>query len=33
MVHAGIPGDMSLKKAETLSRLCELELVNNPVRA
>ena len=33
MVHAGIPRDMSLKKAETLSRLCELELVNNPTKS
>tara|TARA_B100000614_G_C14545769_1_gene492007 strand:- start:1470 stop:2288 length:819 start_codon:yes stop_codon:yes gene_type:complete len=33
MVHAGIPRDMTLKKAETLSRLCELELVNNPKKS
>ena len=30
MVHAGIPRNMSLKKAETLSMLCGLELINDP---
>ena len=30
MVHAGIPRNMSLKKAETLSKLCGLKLVNDP---
>ena len=30
MVHAGIPRDMSLKKAETLSKLNSLKLKNNP---
>ena len=33
MVHAGIPRDMTLKKAETLSKLCELELINNPAKS
>ena len=30
MVHAGIPKDVTLRKAETLSKLCELELIKNP---
>ena len=30
MVHAGIPRNMSLKKAETFSKLCELKLINDP---
>ena len=30
MVHAGIPKNMSLKKAETLSKLYGLELINDP---
>jgi bis(5'-nucleosyl)-tetraphosphatase (symmetrical) len=30
MVHAGIPRNMSLKRAETLSKLCGLELINDP---
>ena len=29
MVHAGIPRDMTLKNAETLSKICELELIKN----
>jgi bis(5'-nucleosyl)-tetraphosphatase (symmetrical) len=30
MVHAGIPRNMSLKRAETLSKLYGLELINDP---
>ena len=30
MVHAGIPRNMSLKKAETLSKLCGLKLKSDP---
>ena len=30
MVHAGIPRDMTLKNAETLSKLYGLELIKNP---
>ncbi len=30
MVHAGIPKNMSLKKAETLSKLSSLNLKSNP---
>jgi bis(5'-nucleosyl)-tetraphosphatase (symmetrical) len=33
MVHAGIPRDMSLKKAETLSKLYGLQLINNPTKS
>ena len=33
MVHAGIPKDMTLKKADTLSKLCELELSKNPKKS
>tara|TARA_B100000575_G_scaffold271396_1_gene252649 strand:+ start:3881 stop:4702 length:822 start_codon:yes stop_codon:yes gene_type:complete len=33
MVHAGIPRNMSLKQAETLSKLCALELINNPKKS
>tara|TARA_B100000579_G_C22832918_1_gene857011 strand:- start:1806 stop:2624 length:819 start_codon:yes stop_codon:yes gene_type:complete len=33
MVHAGIPKNMSLKKAETLSKLSSLKLKGNPKKA
>tara|TARA_Y100000768_G_C23924617_1_gene656818 strand:+ start:367 stop:1185 length:819 start_codon:yes stop_codon:yes gene_type:complete len=33
MVHAGIPRDMSLKKAETLSKLYGSQLINNPTKS
>ncbi len=33
MVHAGIPRNMTLKKTETLSKLCSLELIKNPTNS
>ena len=33
MVHAGIPRNMTLKNAETLSKLCGLELIKNPPKS